>query len=35
MKYVSGVKNAGEKTYSRLAECIDKIRKDLRIAHLG
>lgn len=34
-QYVSGVKNAGEKTYSRLAECIDKIRKELRIAHLG
>lgn len=34
-QYVSGAKNAGEKTYSRLSACIDKIRKELQIAHLG
>ena len=31
-QYTSGVKNAGEKTYSRLAECINNITKELTAA---
>lgn len=31
-QYTSGVKNAGEKTYSRLAECIKDITKELTAA---
>ncbi len=31
-QYTSGVKNAGEKTYSRLAECMDKIKQELSAA---
>lgn len=31
-QYVSGVKNAGEKTYSRLAACVSNISKELSVA---
>ncbi len=31
-QYVSGIKNAGEKTYERLSECIGRITKDLQVA---
>ncbi len=31
-QYTSGVKNAGEKTYSRLAACMDKIAQELSAA---
>ena len=31
-QYTSGLKNAGEKTYNRLAECISNISKDLTAA---
>ena len=31
-QYTSGVKNAGEKTYERLAACMSAITKDLQIA---
>ena len=31
-QYTSGVKNAGEKTYERLAACISNITKDLQVA---
>ena len=34
-QYVSGVKNAGEKTYSRLSECMAKITKELQVAQFG
>lgn len=31
-QYTSGVKAAGEKTYARLSDCIDRITKDLQVA---
>lgn len=31
-QYTSGLKNAGEKTYNRLAECISNITKELTAA---
>lgn len=31
-QYTSGVKNAGEKTYERLASCMSDITKDLQVA---
>ena len=31
-QYTSGIKNAGEKTYSRLSECIANITKELQAA---
>lgn len=31
-QYTRGIKNAGEKTYSRLAECMDNITKELSAA---
>lgn len=31
-QYASGLKNAGEKTYNRLAECISNITKELTAA---
>ena len=34
-QYVSGAKNAGEKTYSRLAACLTKITKELQVAQFG
>lgn len=32
-QYKSGIKKAGEKTYSKLAECVAGITKDLQAAH--
>lgn len=29
-QYTSGVKNAGEKTYARLSECMEKIKNELQ-----
>lgn len=31
-QYTCGIKNAGEKTYERLAGCIANITKDLQVA---
>ena len=31
-QYTSGVKNAGEKTYERLSECVEDIKKELQAA---
>ena len=31
-QYVSGIKNAGEKTYERLATCIEQIKAELQAA---
>lgn len=31
-QYTSGIKNAGEKTYERLAACIEQIKKELQAA---
>lgn len=31
-QYVSGIKNAGEKTYERLAACIEQIKAELQAA---
>lgn len=31
-QYTRGIKNAGEKTYERLANCMDSITKDLQVA---
>lgn len=31
-QYTRGIKNAGEKTYNRLAECISNITKELQVA---
>lgn len=31
-QYVRGIKNAGEKTYDRLSNCMAKITKDLQVA---
>ena len=31
-QYNSGIKNAGEKTYERLAACLDRIKAELQAA---
>lgn len=34
-QYASGVKSAGEKTYSKLAGCIEGLAKELQVASFG